>query len=206
MTSAVGPGVSEVVTTVSQHLRTREAITGEAPRAASVAIVLFEVDSIAHYCLIKRAKRGRNAGQWALPGGKIDTGETARDAALREAEEEVSLSSSRAEVIGRLDDVVTTSGFVMSPFILAAPKGWRPVAAAKEVAGAFEFNVADLLAPDVALWAAVDEGPRILQMRIADGVRIHAPTGAVLWQFSQTALQGREVSVAGLRQPDFTRR
>ncbi|RLV55349.1 CoA pyrophosphatase [Aeromicrobium phragmitis] len=175
-------------------------------RAAAVAIVLFDAGDTARYCLIKRAKRGRNAGQWALPGGKVEPGESSLDAALREAHEEVALDTSRSTVLGRLDDFVTSSGFVISPYVVAAPRGWRPIAADEEVQGAFEFAIADLLRPDVVRWARVDDGPALLQMHVAAGVRIHAPTGAVLWQFRQTALHGDEVSIAELRQPLFTHR
>lgn len=198
----------ELCATIENNLSTRPAAEAAEPglRSAAVAIVLFERENRAHYCLIKRAKRGRNSGQWALPGGKVEAGESLDQAALREAEEEVSLPSSRARMLGRLDDIITTSGFVMSPFVVASPAGWRPSAAAREVAGVFEFPIVGLLGSDVEHWATVDEGPKLLQLRIADGARIHAPTGAVLWQFSQLGLQGIDVSVQGLRQPEFTRR
>lgn len=191
---------------VSSHLASRPETPAPVGRGAAVSVVVFDVAGDAHYCLMKRASKGRNAGQWALPGGKIETGESDVEAALREAQEEVSLPSARAEVLGRLDHHVTMSGFVMSPFVVAAPRGWRPVAAAAEVRRTFEFPVAGLLGEQVVRWAQVDEGERLLQMHLAEGVRIHAPTGGVLWQFRETALRGREVDVSTLRHPEFTRR
>lgn len=198
--------LARVAEVVSRNLAARPERPAPVGRGAAVSVIVFDVDDQAHFCLMKRARKGRNAGQWALPGGKIEADETDVDAALREAQEEVSLPRARAEVLGRLDHHVTMSGFVMSPFVVAAPRGWRPVAAAAEVHRTFEFAVGPLLGESVVRWAEVDEGERLLQMHLGDGVRIHAPTGGVLWQFRETALLGHDVDVSALRHPEFTRR
>src|SRR5690606_3256620 len=66
--------------------------------------------------LTRRAGTLRShAGQWALPGGRIDPGESAEQAALRELHEEVDLHLDESAVLGRLDDYVTRSGFVITP-------------------------------------------------------------------------------------------
>jgi ADP-ribose pyrophosphatase YjhB (NUDIX family) len=68
-------------------------------------------------------------GQWALPGGRIDAGETPEAAALRELGEEVGLIVDAGEVLGRLDDFTTRSGFVITPVVVwagqASPLGIR---------------------------------------------------------------------------------
>src|SRR5215210_581651 len=73
----------------------------------------------AAFLLCRRAARmNRHPGQWALPGGKIDLGESVESAALRELEEELGLRVDPSEVLGRLDDYGTRSGFVITPVVV----------------------------------------------------------------------------------------
>ena len=60
----------------------------------------------------------RHANQWALPGGKIDAGESPEKTALRELEEEVGLKLDPDLIIGRLDDYSTRSGFTIKPVVV----------------------------------------------------------------------------------------
>lgn len=179
---------------------------GDSLRPAAVCVVLFadpDHGDEASFVLIRRARRGRNAGQWALPGGKVEEGESPRDAALREASEEVGLEPATAEVLGVLDDLPTVSGFTITPHVVLAPLGWRPVADAVEVRSVHTFTVARLLDDDVVFWGATEDGGRVLQLRLSHHDRVHAPTGAMLLQFRSVALGGYE-PVAHLTQPRFT--
>jgi ADP-ribose pyrophosphatase YjhB (NUDIX family) len=73
----------------------------------------------AAFLLCRRASRlNRHAGQWALPGGRLDAGETALDAALRELDEEVGVRLGPSSVVGWLDDYATRSGYRISPVVL----------------------------------------------------------------------------------------
>ncbi|MBN8528033.1 MAG: CoA pyrophosphatase [Caulobacterales bacterium] len=79
-----------------------------------------------------------HTGQIAFPGGRLDPGETAVQAALREAWEEVALAPASVEVLGLGDAYETGSGFLVTPVV-----GWvtPPVALAPspdEVAELFE--------------------------------------------------------------------
>src|SRR5205807_5757814 len=72
----------------------------------------------AAFLLCRRAPRmTRHAGQWALPGGRIDDGETPLEAALRELEEELGLRLGPDSVVGWLDDYPTRSGYVITPVV-----------------------------------------------------------------------------------------
>jgi 8-oxo-dGTP pyrophosphatase MutT (NUDIX family) len=89
-------------------------------RQAAVAVTVLDASTAPRVLVVKRTPRGLNAGQWALPGGRLEPGETAEHAALREAQEEVGLPG--GEVIGLLDDFVSDSGFVITPVVVVAPE------------------------------------------------------------------------------------
>jgi 8-oxo-dGTP pyrophosphatase MutT (NUDIX family) len=86
-----------------------------------------------------------HSGQIAFPGGSVESEEALEQAAIREAEEEVGIPPTSVELIGRLDDVVTHSGFLVAPFIGVIHE---PVAYAmqeSEVVAIFEVPIASLL-------------------------------------------------------------
>ena len=89
----------------------------------------------------------RHAGQVAFPGGRIDPGEDAVAAALREAEEEVALPRAAVELLGPVDRYVTVTGFQVTPVIGVVPPDLPLAPAAAEVADWFEAPLAFLLDP-----------------------------------------------------------
>lgn len=172
-------------------------------RRAAVSVILLATDTGPGFVLIKRAHRGRNAGQWALPGGKNEPNETLVETALREANEEVGLPLHQVEVVGALEDFPAASGFSISPFVLAVHGTWTPQATSAEVASVHVIPIDRLSEADVVGWH-VDSTGRFLQMRLAPHALVHAPTGAILLQFFEAGLCGRHVAVRHLAQPGFT--
>ena len=79
--------------------------------------------------------RSSHSGQWALPGGRLDEGESPEEAALREMTEEIGLELSHDSVLGRLDDFVTRSGYVITPIVVWAGQA--------DEAGSIEINLSD---------------------------------------------------------------
>src|SRR6185295_19431740 len=90
--------------------------------AVAVAVTRAEDSDGATFLLTKRTPKLRShSSQWALPGGRVDEGETIEQTALRELEEELGITAGRETVIGRLDDYPTRSGYLISPVVLWIP-------------------------------------------------------------------------------------
>ena len=88
---------------------------------SSVLLLLFVENGELNACLIKRpAHMKHHAGQIALPGGRIEKGETAFETALRETWEEIGVPENKIEILGSLSELyVEVSGFNIQPFV-----GW----------------------------------------------------------------------------------
>ncbi|WP_037577302.1 NUDIX hydrolase [Phaeacidiphilus oryzae] len=175
-------------------------------RSAAVCLCVIPCEPEPEVLLMRRADRGRNPGQWALPGGRVEAGETAVEAALRELAEEVGLVCPGSCVAGLLDDFATDSGFVITPVVVLVPERAPELRPNHEVKSLHLVPLSALLADGVPRWARLPDGTRLLQMPLAEDMTIHAPTGALLYQFREVALLGRPTRVAGLAQPAFTRR
>lgn len=158
------------------------------------------------FVLTRRAPRlGSHAGQWAIPGGHIDPGETAEQAALRELREEVGLDLPAERVLGRLDDYATRSGYVITPIVAWGPARPDLVANPNEVAAIYRIPIADLDHPDVPQLSFIPESDRpVLAIPFERlGTHINAPTAAILFQLREVAIHGRDTRVAHYEQPLF---
>ncbi|MBL0730046.1 CoA pyrophosphatase [Piscinibacter sp. HJYY11] len=145
----------------------------------------------------------RHAGQWALPGGRIDAGESPEEAALREMAEEVNLRLDASAVLGRLDDYVTRSGFVITPVVVWAGAARELVPNPQEVASVHRIRIDEFLRPDAPLLDRTDHGEHVV-LRMPVGTDwIAAPTAALLYQFREVCLEGRATRVAHFDQPMF---
>lgn len=216
--SRLGPELRELIGRRLATFAVR-AHDGPALKHAAVAVVLLDehlggdVDGLARLVapsdcpallLTRRAAHLRqHAGQWALPGGRIDAGESPEAAALRELAEEVGLVLDAASVMGRLDDFATRSGFVITPVVVWAGAVASLAPNPAEVKSVHRIPAQELLRGDAPL---LDELPGsehpVLRMPIGTSW-IAAPTAAVLYQFRELCLLGRPTRVAHFEQPRF---
>ena len=186
----------------------RVAVPLEGRRAAAVAIAISDGSGSVGsqrgpaIWLTRRAVKLRaHAGQFALPGGRLDAGEDAVDAALRELSEEVGAMADRSAVLGLLDDYPTRSGYVITPVVVRLSAGQRLTPNPAEVAELYRIPLPDL---DVTpRYLTIPESDRpVIQLPLV-GHFVHAPTAAVLHQFTELALRGRVIRVDHLEQPVF---
>lgn len=158
----------------------------------------------AAFLLCRRAAGlNRHASQWALPGGRLDDGETAVDAARRELAEELGVTLGPDSVLGLLDDYATRSGYVITPVVLWGGGALDMHPEPGEVLAAYRVGLHELLRDDSPRFVSIPESDRpVVQVPLGNDL-IHAPTGAVLVQFRWLCLEGRSDAVAGFEQPVF---
>ncbi|MGZ8713226.1 MAG: NUDIX hydrolase [Mycobacterium sp.] len=165
---------------------------------------MIDVSGGAAFLLCRRTSRlSSHPAQWALPGGRLDPGEDAVDAALRELDEEVGVTLPHAAVLGLLDDYPTRSGYVITPVVIwgGGRLDLRP--APDEVVAVYRVGLHQLQRDDSPRFITISESPRpVVQIPLGNDL-IHAPTGAVLLQLRWLCLEGRHDPVDELEQPVF---
>lgn len=175
-------------------------------RHAAVAITVIEGEAPgeAAFLLTKRTPRLRShGGQWALPGGRVDAGETVEQTALRELHEELGVHASAADVLGALDDYPTRSGFLIAPVVVWLPGATDLKPNPGEVAAAYRIACTELFREDSPEIVPIPESDRPIIRLPLSIARVNAPTAAVLYQFREVALAGRDTRVDHFEQPVF---
>jgi 8-oxo-dGTP pyrophosphatase MutT (NUDIX family) len=170
-------------------------------RHAAVGVVLLPDErGRACFVLTRRLETlRRHSGQWALPGGRLERGESPETAALREIHEEVGLNLAPAAILGRLDDFVSRSGHLISAFVVwSADPDPVLTASPEEVQAVYRVPLEELDRP-----AALQLEP-LLHIAFAKlHTSVYAPTAAILYQFREVALHCQHVRVADFEQPPF---
>ncbi len=119
-------------------------------RAAAVLVPIIDHPGEMTVLLTRRPDTmNKHAGQVAFPGGRVDPDDAHPvAAALREAEEEVGLAAHHVEIVGRLDDYHTGTGFQITPVVGIVTPGFELKACHNEVAEIFEVPLSFLMNPD----------------------------------------------------------
>jgi 8-oxo-dGTP pyrophosphatase MutT (NUDIX family) len=175
-------------------------------KRAAVAIALVEADDgaggTALLLTLRAASLRAHRGQWALPGGRCDAGETQIEASLRELGEELGLKLTPDDVLGLLDEYPTRSGYLITPVVV-----WAGAKAAispnpAEVASVHRIALDQIERGDAFDFVAIPESTRRVIRFHHAGRLIHAPTAALIYQFREV-LAGRDTRVTELEQPVF---
>jgi 8-oxo-dGTP pyrophosphatase MutT (NUDIX family) len=182
------------------------ALDTEGLKRAAVAVTLLESDdesSETAFVLTRRARDLRaHKGQYALPGGRCDEGESAVAAALREVEEELGLRLSTDDVLGMLDDYPTRSGYLITPVVIWAEQTRPLLPNPEEVASVHRIPLAEIARAGAIDFITIPESQRrVIRIRM-NGSLVHAPTAAVVFQFHEV-MAGRHTRVSELEQPVF---
>lgn len=157
---------------------------------AAVLIAITERERPGMLLLHRPSTMRAHPGQIAFPGGRIDPGETAVEAALREAHEELGINPGKVRVIGTSDRYRTGSGYEITPVVGVVPPDLEIHPNPAEVAQWFEAPVDFVLDPANQVTRTIDYEDRqhsFVEITWSDGRQDHViwgVTGAILHNLS----------------------
>jgi 8-oxo-dGTP pyrophosphatase MutT (NUDIX family) len=192
-----------LATNLGRFARRSQQIETKRPAAVAIVVLPGTGERASVVLTLRASGLRRHGGQWACPGGRLDPGETPEAAALRELEEELGLTLPPDHVLGLLDDFPTRSGFVITPVVVWGTADAVLQPDPREVAGAYLVPLEDLLDPaNLVLQTIPQSDCPVLALAILDTL-VYTPTAAILHQFTEVVVRGREVRVDGYEQPVF---
>lgn len=148
------PPHAELVARLAATLpgRDRRALSLEGVRPAAVAVLLVDRGGVTHVPFtVRSTAMVEHAGQVSLPGGRPNTRDGSLiETALRETHEELGVPPSACRILGPLDDVITSTGYAITPVIATLPGAPVYVADASEVAEVFEAPLSLFADPGAA--------------------------------------------------------
>ena len=166
---------------------------------------MVDVSGGAAFLLCRRASRlNSHPAQWALPGGRVDPGETMVEAALRELDEEVGINVSDSTVLGLLDDYPTRSGYVITPVVIWGGGRLDPHPAPDEVVAVYRVGLHQLQRADSPRFFAIPESPRpVVQIPLGNDLHPCAygccAAATAVAVFGRPSRPGRRARAAGVR-------
>ncbi|MFT6045347.1 MAG: mutator protein MutT [Arenicella sp.] len=177
-------------------------------RAAVVLAVMYKPGEVESPCFLltrRASKMRKHAGQFALPGGKVDAGETVEEAALRELEEELGISVDSKDILGVLDDYPTRSGFCITPVVVWLGEDITITPSPDEVAKVFHIPLEELYSDGLVNLEPGEAPDRpVLSINLNTiGHQVYAPTAAIIYQFYEAAIKGNDTRVAFYDEPIF---
>ena len=207
MKFAFNPSVQSLYTGhLSAHPRVAIHDATLTPAAVAIVVAKSAANDEACFLLTRRAKvLTRHSGQYALPGGRLEPDESTKTAALRELQEELGLAASTNQVVGQLDDFPTRSGFRITPVVIWLEQDANMALDPNEVEEVFSVPVRDLIHPDVPRLHQISQSPSPVLSIWLESLHeeVFSPTAAILYQFREIALFGRQTRVAHYEQPVF---
>jgi 8-oxo-dGTP pyrophosphatase MutT (NUDIX family) len=162
-------------------------LRGQASICAAVLIAITDRPKPGVLLTVRREHMRTHAGQIAFPGGRVEPGEDAVAAALREAREEILLDPAAVEIVGSIEPYNTVTGYIVTPALGVIPPDLPLTAHEHEVAELFEAPLAFLLDPaNHRLQTALLQGRERRYYEILwNGRRIWGATAAMIVNLSR---------------------